>query len=472
MASNPLPLSLVVDVAIEISPLAPATPQFNQGLVVGTSTVIPSVGGSGVPRIRQYASLAAMVTDGFSTTSPEYLEMSNYFGQTPAPVIGWVGRQDLTALQTLTIDAAGTGWAVGDKFLVTQAGGSYGYGTILAETAGVPSSIGIVQGSQGTGYTTATDLTTTAVSPSTGTGLTVNITAVGETPLQAIQACRLANPNWWAVVDAAAVKADNIAIGEWAQSQIPQLCYLYTTADADALSGAAGNVFSTLKAGNYSRAFGIYSTTQGGLAPNNIYAASAVMGAMMGLNTGLVGSYFTMKFKELVGVVAETELTLAQVQTIEGNNGNLYVNYANAYTWLEQGVVASGQFVDEILFLDMLASNIQYNVLDVLTENPAVPQTDAGETQLINAVNQACSYLASIGFLATGVWEGTQIQWSNGTIALAVGASLPNGYKAVAPPYALQNASNRQARQSQPIYVAVIEAGAVHSVLIGVYVQR
>lgn len=459
-----LPLQPVVDVTVLISPQAPATPTFNQGLIVGTSAIIGSVTGAN-PRIRQYTTLAQIAADGFATNSPEYIAASIYFSQSPAPLYLWVGRQDLTAIATITLGAVpGTGYAVGDTFSITQGGASLGTGIIVAETAGVPTSVAIIPGQQGTLYSVANNLATVAVT-GVGINLEVDITAIGETPLQAIQACRTASPAWYLVVALAAVDADHIAIGEWAQAQTPQLVYFYTTTTAASLNGTTGNVFSVLKTGNYSRAFGIYSTIQGGLAPNNIYAAVAAMGVAMGLNTGLANSYFTMKFKQLVGIVTEP-LSQTQINVIEGNNGNLYLSYANSYTWLEQGMVANGQFFDEVLNLDMLGSDIQYSCVDLLVGNPAILQTNPGQGQILNAVNGACSRSAARGFVSGGIWEGVTI------LNLSPGDAIPNGYLSQSPAYATQSKSDRAARKSMPVYVAIIESGAVHSILIGVYVQQ
>ncbi|HLH04949.1 MAG TPA: DUF3383 family protein [Bryobacteraceae bacterium] len=373
------PLSVVVNVAVTVAPVAAATPTFNQGLIVGPSTVIPAS-----QRVRQYTSLAAMLSDGFTATSPEYLAAQLYFGQTPTPQYLWVGRQDLT---------------------------------------------------------------------------------VPETPLQALQACRAASPNWWACLVTDAVAADHEAIAAWIQAATPQSCYFYTTSDANVLSGATGNVASVLQAGGYSRVFGVYSTTQGGAAPNNAYAAAAAMGVAMGSNTGLANSYFTLKFKPLTGVVAEP-LTNSQITALEALNINLYLSYANTYTWLEQGQVANGQYLDEILNLDMLSSDIQYSLVNLLISQPSIPQTNAGESQLIAAVHQACDNAVSRGFIAPGVWEGQTI------LNLSAGTALPKGYLVQSDTFANQSAGDRAARKAMPIYVALIEAGAMHSITVGVYVQR
>ena len=467
MSTLPNPLSNVVDVAVQVSAQLPVTPTFNQGLVIGTSAVIPSVTGPN-PRLRQYSSLVQMLTAGFTTTSPEYIAMSIYFGQNtngPAPQSGWVGRQDLTALQTVIPNAANEGlnYVVGDVVTVVQVGGSLGTAKVTTIGAGgAVTGLLVIEGEQGTGYAIATGLATTGGS---GTGLEVDITAIGETPLQAISACRLASTAWYAAVVLTATDSDSIAIGEWAQAITPASMYMYTTSSAASLNGTTGNVLSTLKAGSYNRALGIYSTTQSGSAPNNIYAAVAVMGVAMGLNTGLANSFYTLKFKSLVGIVTEP-LDPPQQSNIEGNNGNLYLNYADSYNWVEQGVVANGQFFDEIINLDMLATDYQFSVVDLLVSNNSAPLDDSGQSQILGAVDGANQRAAVRGFLAGGTWRGVTI------LNLTAGNALPNGYLSQSPAYSTLTQAQLDARQAAPVYVAIIEAGAIHSVMIGVYVQR
>jgi hypothetical protein len=454
-----LPLGQIVDVEIFVSPQAPAAPEFNQGLVIGTSTVIPSFGGLS-PRIRKYFNVAEILSDGFNLNSPEYIAASIYFSQSPAPAILWLGRQDLTSLNTVTIAVAGAGYVAGDIVGVTQGGASLGQVKILTAPAGIPATVAVFQG--GTGYAVAGPLATTG---GTGAGLTLNVTVIGETALLALQECRVASLEWWSVASLAAVKADHEAIGAFVQTMTPPGCYFFTTSDADALSGAAGNVFAVLKAASYNRVFGQYATTQSGLFPNNIYAAIAAMGIAMGSNTGLANSAFTMKFKVETGIATEP-LTPTSIGVVEGEGGNLYLSYGNTYSLLEQGVVVNGQFFDEIINLDMISSAIQFNIMNLLVSNPKIPQTDAGQTQLIHAVNQACDEAFVRGFLGPGVWKGVQI------INLKTGDTLPRGYSAQSYPYSTQSPSDRQARKAMPIYVAIVEAGAVHSIVIGVYVQR
>jgi len=477
MGTQPLPLSIIADVTVVTASPQVASPTFNSGLVIGPSTVIPSYGTN--PRIRKYLQgnwSSAMLTDGFTNNSPEYIFMQMYFSQSPPPQQGFVGRQDLTALQTITIGVPGTLWAVGDKFAVNQGGGSNGFGIVTAETAGVPTAIVVASLAQGTGYTVATGLTTTAVSPSTGTGLTVNITVIGETCLQAAQACRIANPQWYPFMCTDAVNADHTALSAWTLSQTGTI-YFGNTSDTLALNGTTGNILQSLYASSSKRTWMQWASTQGGGYPNQIYFTAAIMGQTMASNTQLQNSAFTEKFSggvPLIGVYTEP-LSTTQIGNIEGTtpaqgpNGNLFLNYANAFSILEQGtMMAEDVFFDQILNLDILASDIQFNVLNVLTTVPKVPQTDAGQQMLVQAVEDACNQAGLTGFIAGGVWEGQTI------LGLKPGTSLPSGYMVLTPSYATWGPANPAliaARQAPPIYVAIIEAGAVHFVTIEVLVQ-
>lgn len=465
MSTPTLPLNLVIDVSVQIDPIVPASPQFNQALIIGTTPVIPSS-----QRIRSYTTtaLTQMAVDGFQTNDPEYIAAGIYFAQNAngeQPQYLQIGRQDLTALSTTGTNlheaSAGTGYQVGDILTVVQLNASGGQVEVTAVNNGVPTSISVVQGSQGTGYSLATGLATTG---GHGTGCQVDLISVGETPLQALQACRAASSAWWGCSITGSVTADHEAIAPYVQSVSPSACYFYTTQDANVLTGS-GDVLSTLKAANYNRVFGMYSTTQNGLAPNNVYAAIAAMGVAMGLNTGLANSYFTMKFKELVGITTEP-LSLNQITTIEGNNGNLYLSYSDSYSWLEQGVMANGQFFDELLNLDMLASNIQYNVADLFTSTPALPLTNSGQSSIINAVNKAGATAASIGFLSPGTWKGQTV------LNVSAGTPIPRGYMTVSPSFSTQSVADRDARKAMPCYMLITESGAAHSLLVGVYIQR
>jgi len=408
-----------------------------------------------------------MIADGFTSSMPEYEAAEMYFGQSPSPQFLDVGRQDLTAIGTATLGTThGTSYAVGDQFSITGVTGAIGQVTGVA--AGVVTTFVIIQ--QGTGATVANNIATTALS-GTGTGLTIDVTALGESYLEAVTACRIASPAWWGFFCCGTVDADITALAEFAQASAPSMCLFWNTSGTAVRYNASGNVAAALQTAEYTRAFGIFSTTQGGGAPNNAYIAAGALGVCCGLNTGLANSFFTMKFKQILGASPEFgnfsgSLSQQDANTLEGLNMNVYASYNNgAFEGLEQGTVANGEFLDQILNIDYLCSDIQYSVADLLFGQNSVPQTNAGQALLINAVNGACARAATRGFIAGGVWDGDTI------LNLTAGTGLPNGYLVQSPPYSSVSQADLAARQAAPIYCSIIEAGAVHFVNIAVLVQ-
>lgn len=479
MSANPLPLSIIADLTVITASPQVASPTFNTGLVIGPSSAIPSYGVN--PRLRIYLAATwsvAMINDGFTTTEPEYISTQMYFSQSPQPQRIAVGRQDLTAISVAvpTSGNAGTGYAVGDLITVSQASASNGVLQVASiSSGGVVTGLNIIVGQQGTGYSVANGLATTT--NGAGTGLEVNVTAIGESALQAAMACRSVNATWYPFMVTDAAPADHIALAAWTQAQIGTV-YMGNTQEANVLNGIANNTLAQIFGASNSRTWMQYATTQNSLFPNQIYFTAAVMGQMMASNTQLANSAFTEKFSggvPLVGVYTES-LNTTQIANIEGSipaqgpNGNLFLNYANSFNVLEQGtMMSSGVFFDQILGLDILASNIQFNVLNLLSTRPKVPQTDAGQQLIVQAVEAALNQAVNVGFVASsGVWQGQPINVGSG---LTTGQSLPQGFLVLTPKYSQVSQASIAARQAPPIYVALIEAGAVHFVTIAVMVQ-
>lgn len=472
MGTQSLPLSILCDVTSTPLTQSVSASLLNQAICIGNSGVIPSQGPNS--RAVLMPNLAALTTAGFSATDPEYLYAQTYFSQNPTPQYLWVGCQDPTAIGTLALDPTfgGTGYAVGDVFLVTQSSASFGYGTVTAVSSGVVTAVSVISGRQGTGYTVGTGLSTVAQSPSVGTGLEVNITAIGETPLQAVTACRIAAPAWYACSVTTATDADHLAITEYAQTAAPLMQYIYATTSSNALTGAPGNIFTLLKTANYTRAHGSYFTTQGGAAPNNAYIAAALAGVASGRTTGLASSNFTLAGKTLVGIIPEA-LSEAQFNVFAGtpglgfgNNGNVYLNFAQSYSFYEQGINSNGIPFMTQLGLDMLTVDAQISVLNVYAGNASIAQDDVGQSLITQAVRGACDRSLARGFLAPGTtWNGPQI------LSLSPGTVLPHGYMVQSPSFSTQSAGDKALLKGMPVYVAVIIAGSQQSFTISISTQ-
>lgn len=618
--SGPVPVTVIFS-----NPGSPGLP-FNQGIVIGASPVLNSV----TSRVQVYSSTAAMLTDGFVNTDPEYVAMELYFDQSPAPQQGWVGRQDLTAIATLvvsvspaktitvggsggtgyvvgntvsingvtgslvqvtsvsggavtgvlllaggtgasvanniattavtgsgsgfTIDVTavgsggGTGYAVGDTIAVVQVGATPGYATVATVSTGVVTSLTVNQGSQGTGYTVAKGIPTTTTGA--GTGLEVDITAVGETPVQAVEACRAATPLWYMGTfvgkhadGTLATNGDYEAIAAFIESASPPCQFWYTDGEAATLAGQVASLPGFLQSSSYQRAGTVYSSIQGpvtlasvtsgsptatvvnalniavgmlivgngipdgtvvsaivgttvtmsanatatsgsvslafGAAPNNLYTAAAVMGRAMGLNTMSPGSYYALAYKNIIGVIAEL-LSVNQAALISGNaqrtskglDCNVVVDYqfGSYISLLQFGNMASDNYFDEILQLDMLANDIQTTIFNYFTTALSVPITDGGVTIIKNLVQQCCARSQAIGFIApSGVWQGITI--GTGNQQVGPGSPFPQGYYIYAPSVTTLSTQQLANRQLPPITVLLIEASSGISQAVIVYVQ-
>lgn len=283
-------------------------------------------------------------------------------------------------------------------------------------------------------------------------------TSPTETLVEAVEACRQANSEWYVVVCPDAEKADHLLLAAWAEAAVPSTVYAYTTSDADCITSAATDIGSLLKALSYKNTIGQYST-------DNNLAIVAIMGYAMGANNGLANSAYTLMFKAEVGINVE-DLTTTQVGYLNGKNLNVYLNYGNYYNIFQKGKMSDGSFFDERINLDMLRNDIQLNMMDLLYQTTKIPQTDAGQAQLILGCAQACELAVDRGFLAPGVWTGVTV------LNLKYGDVLTKGYVCQSESFSEQTSADREARKAMPIYISIKEAGAVHDITIGVYVNR
>ena len=285
---NTLSLESIVDIIVNATPAAAPRSTFNQCLILGTS-----------PRLTQaqrmiqvdqnFAAEMAAAPYAFQTTDPEYIAAGLYFGQSPAPSSGYIGLQDLTALQDVVIHTgnAGTNYVKGDIITVVQ--GSASGGKLLVgsvSSGGVVVTLTKIVGQQGTGYavTGATPATTTTNSVA-GAGLEVDILTVGETALDALTCCRAANFEWYVCV---------ALMARWNGVNLPGAITAgsgYTTANGLATTGGTGTGCTV----NITESTGPITTVT--IAdPGNGYTAADVLHVVQGTNT--TGSFVVTSVKQ------------------------------------------------------------------------------------------------------------------------------------------------------------------------------
>lgn len=273
-----------------------------------------------------------------------------------------------------------------------------------------------------------------------------------ETLLQAVNAS-LQYTNWYglAIADSAdLVEADVISVAAAIEASSLSRILAVTTDDVNVLvAGNTDNIGYKLKAAGYGRTFWQYSSS-------SKYAAISAFGRAFTVNFTGNNTTITLKFKTEPGVTYET-LTTAQAAAIDAINGNVYVYYANDTAIIQQGVMANGDFFDERHGLDWLQNYVQTNLYNLLyTSATKIPQTDAGVTRLMTNVEASLDQAVNNGLVAPGVWNGGPIG------QIQSGDTLTKGYYVYADAVSSQAQSDREARKSPVIQVAIKLAGAIH----------
>lgn len=485
-----LSIDRIVDVTVTLQPLSAQVRDFGASLIIGSSPIIPLN-----ERIRLYNSIGDVAAD-FGVNQPEYQAAALFFNQSPQPSELRIGRW---------VEAAAAGQLLGAPLTVAQQALSNFIGITagalnlnidgaavnltnvnLSGAANLNAVAGIITTAltthgtavwnAATGQFVITSSTTGAsssVAASTDTPLGAALKvraadnptsvagAAAESALAAVQALANVSADWYsaAFADTSLAPADHVAIAGFIEAASPARLYGYTTQDPQELvPSQTTSVGYQLKQLGYNHTFGQYSSTQP-------YAVVSILGRMSTVDFTGSNTTITLKFKNEPGIVAEN-LSATQANALEGNNVNVFAAYNNSTSILEQGVVASGNFIDEIHGLAWLQNAVQTAVYNELRNSPKVPQTDAGVNQLVNAVNATFAQGVTNGLIAPGQWN------LPGFGKLNEGDYLTNGYYTYAPPISSQSQSDRDARKAPPIQCAIKLAGAIHSATVNINVNK
>jgi len=484
---NGLPESRVVQVSVNLSPTLASFPNLNTCLLLGTSTVIDTV-----TRMREYSGIGEVAGD-FATTSEEYLGALDWFSQQPEPETILIGRWAKTAAAGQLIGgqvsaanqliAAWNAIVAGSMSLTIDATphalAALNFGNV-SNLNGVATIINTALAGAGTvlwnatyqrfEVTSATTGAASAVTFATATGAGVDISAMmalrqtssgayvapGIAAESAIAAVTLFDSmfssQFYGLVIPSAVDADHLAVAAYVEAADPPHYYGDTTTEAAVLvPGDTTDIAYLLANAKYDKTATQYSST----AP---YAVLSMLARILTTNWSGEDTTITLKFKTEPGVTAEL-LTTNQADAIAAKNCNVFAAYNNGSGIIQEGVSASGRFIDEVIGIDWLKGAIQTNQFNVLLTLPKVAQTDAGMHLLATAAEAACIQGVNNGLLAPGVWD------TQGFGQLSQGDYLSEGYYVYAPPIASQAAADRAARKSVPFQIAAKTAGGTHVVI-------
>lgn len=489
-----LSVSDLVNVTVNLAPLAAAGRSFGTLLIAGDSNVI-----SGLQRIRSYTNLAGVAND-FGTTAPEYLAANIYFEQTPQPASLMIGRYlsaatsgqlqggILTAAQQVlsnftAVTSGSTEVTIDGGSADVLSGMNFSGAANLNAVATIITShlTGAVCTWNGSNFviTSSTTGTSSSVSFATPTGSGTDVTTLLklsaalaqplipgyalETPLACVTALQNLSTAWYGITFAASsmpADADNEAIAAFIQACQITRVFGVTIVNTNVLSSSVSNdLASILEAALYTRTFVQYSSS-------SPYAVCSFFGRAFTVDFTAANTTLTLMFKQEPGITPEN-LTEQQAATLIAKRCNVFVSYINGTSIIQQGVMCGPAFFDEIQGLDWYQNAVQtacYNVL--YTSGTKIPQTDAGINQLVNAIAGVCDQAVQNGLCAPGVWNGPSFG------SILTGQYLKNGYYIFPQPVALQAQSDREARKAPPIQVAIKLAGAVQSMNVIVNVNR
>ena len=485
----------VVNVSVNLSPIAATARDFGALLILGSSDVIDTG-----QRMRTYSDLDGVASD-FGTTAPEYLAANLFFSQSPQPAILYVGRWAQTATNgtlnggvltaseqlmsawtsvtagsmKIDIDGATKTLSALNFSAQTNLNGvasvidtaltgatvtwdsTSGRFTVKSDTTGVTSTVGYASATgSGTDISAQLKLTTGAASaPVDG--------IAAETLVSALTTFADMSNDWYGVTVATATAPNDaayLAAAAFIEGAAVSHILGITITNTQALDSTVTNDLpSLLKTANYKRTVTQYSSS-------SPYAVASLLGRAFTVDFTANNSTITLKFKQEPGVSAE-KLTQTQANALKAKNCNVFVAYANDTAIIQEGVMANGYFFDEVHGTDWLQNEVQNNVYNLLYQSTTkIPQTDAGVNLIVNVIESTMDEAVNNGLVAPGVWN------AGGFGELSQGDTLTKGYYVYAPKVATQTQAARETRVAPTIQVAAKLAGAVHKVNVIINVNR
>lgn len=481
-----LPVSGVVNVGIEMSPVASPNRNFGATLIVGASNVIDTD-----TRIRSYsASELSDIAREFGSTSPEYLASVAFFGQSPQPRDVTIGRWAKTATSGILKGAILATPSQEIALFTRITSGAFDVtidGTVVNITGvnlsaesnlnGVASQVTVNMKGKGscvwTGerfvLTSATTGVESKVSNVTDTdlsqvlGLNTGTVAVTGSPSESLvdaMTALLDFPNWYSAVLACDYTDEEVlAVAQTIEAASPSRILAVTLTDSAELDpNQITSLGHKLKESNLQRTFTVYSST-------SRYVAASVLGRMSTVNFEGSNTTITLKFKQCPSITAEN-LRTSQASALKKNNVNVFVKYDNDTQILQEGTMCGGWFIDERHGLDWIQNYVQNAIWNLLYSSKKVGQDESGSTTLVTTVSNAIEQGVRNGLVAPGTWT------SDGFGVLERGDYLSTGYYVYITPLDEQSQADREARKAPPIQVAIKLKGAVHFVDVMINVNR
>jgi hypothetical protein len=449
-------IDTIIEVNVALAAAGASAPSFSIPLIIGGT----NAGWSDY--VHGYTSPASMLTDGFNTSSPEYVYALELYAQSRQVSEFFVGHRTTPVTQVDTVVVNSLTGVPGHIYSFTLNGVlisytsqvSDSYGNILsgleaAVTTAFPSSPFVAPPVTMaiTGSGSGTTLTLTSAFPGQGVSYTLvdsELTQANVTPNNGI-ATDLTNitgenSSWYAI--ALCSNADNDIVQLSAAVEATKKIFLAVSNDAAIATSSTTDILSYLKGKALTRTALIYSP-----GSYNLGIEAAWMGNFLPLTPGS----YNPAYMTLDGIEADTAITDSQRLTVVGNpvaqvpgkNGNVYTTVLGLDI-TQFGQMVGGRFLDITIGLDWLTANIQVAVLNAIyaasQAGQKIPYTDNGTAVFIQAVS---------GVIQQGVVNGL----INGANKISITAPL----------VASVSSAQRQNRLAPPISFTCTLQGAFNA---------
>jgi hypothetical protein len=334
-------------------------------------------------RFRVYGSFDDLAID-FQSSDDVYKAGLAYFGQSVQPTSLVVGRRLAPVAQIVTVTPNVSSQQV-QHFIQTINGIIFDFTSDSSPTAAevVTGLTALINANLTLGVTATGSTTLILTSNLAGQGFThaesANLAAVTTMPnhgvAEDINDIQQLNDNWYALILLDHTAADVLEAAAYIETQ--KKIFGTSSQDSNVIGVSTTDIASKLHALSYARTWVMYS----GVA-DTVWPEAAWMGRV--LPDGVGSS--TWKFKALAGVVSD-QLSGTAISNAQGKSCNIYTP-VGGLDITEEGVMASGEYIDVTRFIDWLVSTMETNVYSLLVNNEKIPFTNKGIATVENAVLQ------------------------------------------------------------------------------------
>jgi hypothetical protein len=383
-------------IAINISQQTATIPTASFAIPLIIGPTVPTTGGI----LQAYTSPAGMLTNGYTTSSPEYVRALELYEQPITPSEFYVGQRLAAVAQvdTLAVNNLVSGHVYsftlnGVLISYTSTGLDTQQSILTALNAAIAAAFPLANPVAGvvSGAGAGALLTLTSVAPGAGVSylsIDSDLTHVAVTPNHGIAddlaAFIALNNTWYGIVLCSNVDSDILQLAAAVEALVK--VFFPVSNDAAIATNSVTDIASVMKGKGYKRTVLMFSP-----ASFNLGIEAAWVGGQLPQTPGSNN----WAYQSLDGISPDN-LSDAQrailvgdpVAQIAGKNVNIYTTVGGVNI-TQMGTAIGGQFIDITIGIDWLKSTLQTNIFQALLQSAKIPYTDKGTTVLMSAVKAA-----------------------------------------------------------------------------------